>query len=126
MLTLLSQREQPDSVKKIAASIGATWHHFILDGGHIETLKGVELSRLFLLHDEIARAQENAVIYLHCSAGLHRTGFIIYALLRYRGVPAAEALKEIERLRPVTAEQVGEDRIALAEDMFRSWQVAPS
>lgn len=122
VLTLLSPREQPDSVGKIARNIGAEWHHFPIDGGHMDTLATVDLSRLFLLYDEITRAQEDAVIYLHCSAGIHRTGFVIYALLRYRGLTPEQAAVEVANLRPVTSEQVGEDRLALAEEMFTAWQ----
>jgi hypothetical protein len=122
MVTLLSPREQPDSVSKIARSIDADWHHFPIDGGHMETLAGVDLSRLFLLYDEIIRARPDAVIYLHCSAGIHRTGFVIYALLRYRGLSPEAAAVEVANLRTVTSDQVGADRLALAEDMFQAWQ----
>ena len=122
IVTLLSPREQPDSVSKIARSIGADWHHFPIDGGHIETLATVDLSRLFLLYDEIVRARAAAVIYLHCSAGIHRTGFVIYALLRYRGLSPGAAIAEVANLRAVTSEQVGEDRLALAEDKFQGWR----
>ena len=124
LVTLLSAREQPESVARIARGIGAAWHHFPIDGGHMDTLAGVDLSRLFLLYDEIVRDRPNAVIYLHCSAGIHRTGFVIYALLRYRGLAPEAATAEVANLRPVTSEQVGEDRLVLAENMFQTWQAA--
>lgn len=122
IVTLLSPREQPESVSKLTRGIGARWHHFPIDGGHMETLAKVDLSRLFLLYDEIARERPDAVIYLHCSAGIHRTGFVIYALLRYRGLSPEAAEAEVANLRPVTSAQVGEDRLALAEDQFQAWQ----
>lgn len=122
ILTLLSAREQPDSVSKITRGIGASWHHFPIDGGHIDTLAEVDLSRLYLLYDDIIRSTPDAVIYLHCSAGIHRTGFIIYALLRYRGLSPDAAREAIMELRSVTFDQVGEDRLALAEDKFLAWQ----
>lgn len=125
MLTLLSPREQPDSVKRIAQAIGAAWHHFPIDGGHIETLDKVDLRALFQLYDEFLRADDDAVIYLHCSAGIHRTGFVVYLLLRYRGLSADAASAELTRLRPVTSDQVGEDRLALAERRFQNWQDTP-
>lgn len=122
IVTLLSAREQPDSVSKIARGLGADWHHFPIDGGHMDTLAKVDLSRLFLLYDEIVRARADAVIYLHCSAGIHRTGFVIYALLRYRGLSPDAAIAEVASLRAVTSEQVGADRLALAEDKFQAWR----
>lgn len=122
IVSLLSPREQPDSIKRIASATGAEWHHFPIDGGHIETLEQVQLSQLFLLHDDIARSGDARVLYLHCSAGLHRTGYAAYLLLRYRSLGPEEAVEELRRLRPVTAEQVGADRIALAETRFQTWQ----
>lgn len=124
IITLLSAREQPDSVGKIARGMGANWHHFPIDGGHMDTLANVDLAKLFLLHDEIIRARADAVVYLHCSAGIHRTGFVIYALLRYRGLTPEAATEEVARLRPVTSEQVGDDRLALAEERFNTWQAS--
>lgn len=121
IVSLLSQREQPESIKRIAGAIGADWHHFALNGGHSETLAEVELSRLFLLWDEIGRAEGSRIIYLHCSAGLHRTGFVAYLILRRSGLNPDDAMEGLRALRPVTAEQVGEDRIALAEAKFRDW-----
>ncbi len=122
IVTLLSQREQPESIKRIAGGIGADWHHFELNGGHLETLAEVELSRLFLLWDELGRAEGERIAYLHCSAGLHRTGFVAYLLLRRSGLSPDEAMAGLRDLRDVTAEQVGEARIALAEEKFLAWQ----
>jgi len=124
IVSLLSAKEQPDTIRKIAASIGAAWHHFPMDGGHIDTLQQTNLAKLFLLYDEVVRAREAPILYLHCSAGIHRTGFIVYLLLRYRGTSPDAARAELAALRPVTSEQVGEDRLALAETLFEAWQGA--
>ncbi len=56
-------------------------------------------------------------IYLHCSAGIHRIGFFAYVLLRLLGRNQADAFVQLQTMRPVTAEQVGSDRLALADDM---------
>lgn len=124
IVTLLSAREQPETIKRIASSIGADWHHFALDGGHLDTLAEVDLSRVFLLFDEIVRAEGDRIVYLHCSAGLHRTGFVAYLILRRSGLTPDEAFRGLRDLREVTAEQVGEARIALAEEKFQVWQSA--
>lgn len=122
IVTLLSAREQPESIRRIAASIEADWHHFALDGGHLDTLADVDLSRIFLLFDEITRTEGERTIYLHCSAGLHRTGFVAYLILRRSGLTPDDALRGLRDLREVTAEQVGDARIALAEEKFLAWQ----
>ena len=122
IVTLLSAKEQPDTIRKIATSIDAAWHHFAMDGGHMDSLQQVDLAELFRLYDNIVQAQDHPVIYLHCSAGIHRTGFIVYLLLRHRGHSPDAARTEVAALRPVTAEQVGDNRLALAEAKFQAWQ----
>lgn len=122
VVTLLSNREQPETIKRIASAIGADWHHFTLDGGHSETLAEVDLSRLFLLWDDIGRAEGDRIAYLHCSAGLHRTGFVAYLLIRRSGVSPEDAMDVLRSLRELTAEHVGDARIALAEEKFLAWQ----
>jgi protein tyrosine/serine phosphatase len=53
-------------------------------------------------------------VYLHCSAGIHRTGFFATLLLRLMPMDAGDILSALAALRPVTAEQVGHDRVSLA------------
>lgn len=60
----------------------------------------------------IALLDGGARLYLHCSAGLHRTGMITHALLRYLGHPRAEALAILAELREATAEAATEERLA--------------
>lgn len=50
-------------------------------------------------------------IYIHCSAGIHRTGMVTYGLLRYLGYDKSVALQMLTNLREVTAKQVGADRL---------------
>lgn len=58
-------------------------------------------------------------LYLHCSAGLHRTGLIANAFLRWLGYSAEDALALITELRPLTAEQVGEERLRWGDGFAR-------
>ena len=50
-------------------------------------------------------------VYLHCSAGLHRTGMIANAFLRWQGFSADDALALLTSLRPLTATEVGAERL---------------
>lgn len=124
MISLLGIREQASSIEKIAKAIGASWHHFPVNGGHLDILESLNVAQLFLLYDTISREPGAPIIYLHCSAGIHRTGFVAYLLLRYRGLSPEQARAELGNLRAVTLEQVGDDRIALAEEKFIAWQAA--
>lgn len=51
-------------------------------------------------------------IYIHCSAGLHRTGMIAHAFLRHLGHSREEALAIIAELREATAAAATEQRLA--------------
>jgi protein-tyrosine phosphatase len=62
-----------------------------------------------------AALREGGRLYLHCSAGLHRTGMIANAFLRWLGYSAEDALASIAELRPLTAEKVGEERLQWGE-----------
>lgn len=121
IVTLLCPREQPFNLERLAKQIDAQWHHFPIDGGHIDTLSKVDLDQLFLAFDNVTATRDDAVIYAHCSAGIHRTGFVAYLLQRRRGLSPADARQQLSDLRPVTAEQVGDERLALAESMLQTW-----
>lgn len=51
-------------------------------------------------------------IYIHCSAGLHRTGMITHAFLRWLGHSRAQSLAMIAELREATAAAATEPRLA--------------
>ena len=57
-----------------------------------------------------AALDKHARIYVHCSAGIHRTGMIKYAFLRYIEFSAENAMTTLSKLRQVTADGVGDDR----------------
>ena len=67
------------------------------------------------LEDELKSGNN---IYIHCSAAIHRTGMITYALLRYLRYEPTRAKEILYELRPVTSEQVGEKRLLWGEQFF--------
>ncbi len=117
ILTLLGDNEQPKNIAKIAKEIGASWLHFPIEGGKPEILQTININNFFdyLL---LQKLSEKDKVYVHCSAGIHRTGFIVYLLLRKRGLTDQKARLELANIRAVTAEQVGENRLELAQTMF--------
>ncbi|MDC0676061.1 protein-tyrosine phosphatase family protein [Nannocystis radixulma] len=60
-----------------------------------------------------------ARIYLHCSAGLHRTGMVTHAFLRFLGHSRDEALARMAELREATAEAATEPRLQWGEQFAR-------
>lgn len=117
ILTLLCEKEDACSIAKISKQIGAKWMHFPIEGGKLETLEKIDLEGLF---DYLELYQLNAQsrVYVHCSAGIHRTGFVVYLLLRRQGHSDESAKLEMTKIRQVTADQVGDERLNLAQKMF--------
>ena len=113
--TLLSEREDARAISKFCRKLGCEWVWLPMEGGRLEVLEAADVGAL-LRSLEAAIGDEPAPrIYLHCSAGIHRTGFFAYVLLRASGLEATAACAKLAEIRPVTAEQVGEDRLELAE-----------
>jgi protein-tyrosine phosphatase len=58
-----------------------------------------------------------AHVAIHCSAGIHRTGMFGYALLRTSGLEPEAAKEALAAPRAATADGVGDQRLAWAEDL---------
>lgn len=118
--TLLSEREGAALIGKFCKKLtsedqACEWIWLPVEGGHLETLEQTDLPQhLSTLADAIAGTVDPR-IYFHCSAGIHRTGFFVYTLLRLQGLNTKAAFLELAKLRQVTADQVGADRLALAD-----------
>jgi hypothetical protein len=56
--------------------------------------------------------QGGGAVFVHCSAGIHRTGMMVHALLRSCGHSRVDALECLRRLRKITSDGVGEHRLA--------------
>ncbi len=116
--TLLSEREDVEPIRKICHSLGCEWVWLPIEGGRLDILRQTDVAgHLRTLAQRIACEPEPR-IYFHCSAGIHRTGFFVYFLLRVRGLNRDQARAELKALRTVTADQVGEERLNLADEMI--------
>lgn len=113
--TLLSEREGARSIKPICEKIGAAWVWLPIEGGKLDVLRNTNVTELIDTLSEAIADEPEPRLYFHCSAGIHRTGYFVYVLLRLTGMPRDEALAELTTMRPVTAEQVGAERIELAD-----------
>jgi len=112
--TLLGERETPEAIERIARELGCRWVWLPIAGGDLETLQEVNAEAMITQLADAIDGTPNPRVYLHCSAGIHRTGFFASLLLRLQPVEIDDVPKALAVLRPVTAEQVGSDRIALA------------
>lgn len=117
--TLLGEKEDPQAIERICKRLRCAWIWMPITGGGEEALKAAPMADYIGTLNTAIASTNNPKIYLHCSAGIHRTGYVAYIFLRIMGLSETGALRALNEIRPVTADQVGEERIALAE-MFVS------
>jgi protein-tyrosine phosphatase len=116
LVTLLSKREGALAVGSAAEAAGLGWIWVDLPNGQQPspaTSPGVVTALTTLA--PLVTGGATAVV--HCSAGIHRTGMFAYALLRTAGLDLDEAAATLRRLRTVTAEGVGDQRLEWAEEL---------
>lgn len=110
ILTLLQENEDAAKIGAGTKSAGMDWIWFPFSASRPHEQERHE--EVFALYASLQqRLTYGEKIYIHCSAGIHRTGMISYGLLRYLGQDPATAQQTLRTLREVTAEQVGEERL---------------
>jgi predicted protein tyrosine phosphatase len=118
LVTLLSEREGGLAIGGAAAAVGLgwTWLPMPSSAEPVGDARAVLEARL----GELSRLLDSgAAMLIHCSAGIHRTGMVAYALLRSRGLSRDDALGALGAARRHTREGVQERHLrwgdALAE-----------
>ena len=110
VLTLLSEREGAVEIGEKVKSFGINWIWLKLKDGKIPPKTIVP--EIITIFDTIKEKLEKGKrIFIHCSAGMHRTGMITNAFLHYIGYTQDEALKTIQELRIITSIEVREKRL---------------
>ena len=108
VLTLLMENEGARETGKGIEKAGIQWLWFPFSA--VKPAPLTEVMEQFKGMEELL--EQEARIYIHCSAGIHRTGMITYAFLRFLGSPPEEALQKISDLRKITADGATEARLA--------------
>lgn len=116
VVTLLKNSEHAHKFGHAVKQAGLEWILLPVPNGkypvgEIHTILLDAMPRLVNLLDE------GAWMLSHCSAGIHRTGMVTYALLRWRGFDSHAALDLIAQMRLATYEGVGEKRLRWGDDI---------
>lgn len=118
VLTLLSESEGALTLRCAVEEAGLDWLWLAMDSGSPpEVARDAEFERAF--HELDALLSAGAQVFVHCSAGIHRTGMVTYAYLRHAGHDAESADALLGRLRAITAGEVGPQRRAWGERFAR-------
>jgi protein-tyrosine phosphatase len=121
VLTLLHKKEEPEIIKKICSENSIDWKQIELQGANMPYLNNKATQSIIItgLEEAYTRlSKDKLTMFIHCAAGIHRTGTIIYCLLRMFEETPDSALKALEYIRKETREKVGENRIELAEKIL--------
>jgi hypothetical protein len=116
IITLLQESEGAAAIGQQTEKAGMQWLWFPFSASmtHIHDLSA--LSNFLKQVQQLLASGEK--LYLHCSAGIHRTGMMAYAIMRYAGQSREEAKRNLEVLRLVTAQQVGQERLDWADKVI--------
>jgi protein-tyrosine phosphatase len=111
LVTLLSEREGARGIQHGAENAGLRWLWLPLENASVPSEELTPRLRAGL-RQIAALLQSGEHVAIHCSAGIHRTGMIAYALLRSMGQTSEQAKETLAALRTETAAGVGEHRLA--------------
>ena len=110
IVTLLSEKEGASDIQREAQAVGLNWIHVSM--ANAQPPYEDEIPRYRRLFSQLQDLIEQGnYLYIHCSAGIHRTGMITNALFRYMGFNAAESFSNLETLRQLSSQEAGLERL---------------
>jgi hypothetical protein len=114
VVTLLAEREGARSVGAALQELGMAWTWLPLASGRPP--QGRQNAPILAALPALSQALDGGEsLFVHCSAGMHRTGMIAYALLRLRGESAEATLAAIGELRADTRAALGREHLDWGE-----------
>ncbi len=119
LVTLLSEKEGAKKIGTQAVRHEIEWLWLPMSSAQVPIAKSENLAIASFLDNLSDRFSKNVnlKIYIHCSAGIHRTGMITLAFLRKLGFSVNKSLDYLKQLRPHTYDNVGENRVKWAISM---------
>ena len=123
IITILHSKEQPEIVQKYVEEISSdiTWINLPLQGANMALFMNSQVQNIIIncllnLYNEMQK--RHLIIYIHCAAGVHRTGTVLYTILRMTGETPESAMQAIKQIRLETYNNCGDNRIKYAEEFL--------
>lgn len=116
VVTLLSEPEGASTLGDAARAAGIDWLWLPLPNGDTPTGASRDLLAQGIERLSASLGQGSRIL-LHCSAGIHRTGMVAYALLRRLGYTRTGALEQIGLMREHTRLGLQEHHLLLGDQL---------
>lgn len=106
IVTLLRKSEEKfaKEIGEKCENLGINWIWLPLSASVLP--QGTELQNVLTSMNQVKdKLEQGERIFIHCAAGIHRTGAFTYGLLRFLGNSPDIAKEIIKKLRPITEQQ---------------------
>ncbi|MBT8448571.1 MAG: dual specificity protein phosphatase family protein [Gammaproteobacteria bacterium] len=110
VVTLLSEKEGAQDIQQAVTAHDLNWLWLSLENAKPPAKERyAEIEAFF--NTLKSHLTNGAYLYFHCAAGIHRTGMITYAFLRYLNNTPVQAFERLKELRELSSQEVGRERL---------------
>lgn len=118
ILSIQSDKEKPEEIQKTCESLQIGWKRIDLYGANMRLFGLLDTKKLIIktvaeMHSLLKDG--GITLFVHCAFGLHRTGTMVYSIIRSFENDKEQAMKALKQVREATWENVGQKRIDYAE-----------
>lgn len=120
ILTIQGTAEDASELEGFCKEFQISWKHVELGRNHNSLVKSLDSDTKLLFISTIAELYKKLVneeinLFVHCTHGVHRTGIMVYSILRCFDEDRNSALEALKQIREDTYDNIGEKRINYAE-----------